>query len=117
MPARYAPVPTRRSSNGPEAEQELDDAFESDNEDDSQLESTPLTQSYSIRSEDTLHNSSPNAMPGVYDFERDYDYDRPPPGSPPGISAVAMPNDIGNSNGQLPTSPLGTTIPRPSFFR
>jgi hypothetical protein len=28
-----------------------------------------------------------------------------------------LPNDIGNSNGELPTSPLGTTLPRPSFLR
>ncbi|THV03195.1 hypothetical protein K435DRAFT_568765, partial [Dendrothele bispora CBS 962.96] len=57
-------------------------------------------------------------VPGAYDFERDYDH--PPPGSPPGPSAFARPNDWGNSNGQLPTSPVAPSaprLPRPSWFR
>ena len=33
----------------------------------------------------------------TYDFNADYDY--PPPGSPPRPSALALPNDHGNSNG------------------
>ncbi|KAJ8583752.1 hypothetical protein M405DRAFT_748137 [Rhizopogon salebrosus TDB-379] len=56
-------------------------------------------------------------VPGAYDFERNYDYDRPPPGSPTHPTATTLPNDIGNSNGELPTSPLGTTMPHPSFLR
>ncbi|KAH7928221.1 hypothetical protein BV22DRAFT_1005190 [Leucogyrophana mollusca] len=115
MPARYAPLPNRHSTQ----DTELDEAFEeSDNEDDEQrqLESTPLTQSYEGHS-DTPKSAPAGVIPGTYDFERDYDYDRPPPGSPPSLTAVAVPNDIGNSNGQLPSSPLGTTVPRPSFFR
>jgi len=55
----------------------------------------------------------------VYDFEREFDYVRPPPGSPPRPSAVALPNDFGNSNGLLPSSPVDAppTTHRPSFFR
>lgn len=64
------------------------------------------------------HRLSPISIPGAYDFERDYDH--PPPGSPPGPSTVARPNDWGNSNGLLPTSPIASSaprLPRPSFFR
>ena len=88
----------------PDAERELDDAFDNDDEDDEQLESTPLT---------AAQNHS--AERGTYDFERDYDY--PPPGSPPEPSAFALPNNFGNSNGQLPQSPARQSFPRPSFFR
>jgi hypothetical protein len=94
-----------------DAERELHEAFHNDeDDDDEQLESTPLTQA---------HNQAAAAertmTPGIYDFERDYDY--PPPGSPPGPSALALPNNIGNSNGQLPASPVRQSFPRPSFFR
>ncbi|KAF5367572.1 hypothetical protein D9758_003791 [Tetrapyrgos nigripes] len=64
------------------------------------------------------HRPAPISIPGFYDFERDYDH--PPPGSPPGPSTVALPNDWGNSNGQLPTSPVAPSaprLPRRSFFR
>lgn len=96
---------------------EMDDAFESD--DDEQHESTPLTRSHPHT---TAANSTviPNA-PGMYDFERDYDY--PPPGSPPPPSALALPNSYGNSNGSLP-SPTSVQkyvsnlrVKGPSFFR
>ena len=41
---------------------------------------------------------------GTYDFENvDYDYTRPPPGSPPGPSSRALPNEWGNSNGLVPS--------------
>jgi hypothetical protein len=105
MSARYAPLPTPRSV--PNVEFELNDAFEEDQEDrdHDDLESTPLTrapQQFSM-------------IPGAYDFERDYDY--PPPGSPPRPTAFALPNDIGNSNGLLPTSSIRQPYPRRSFFR
>ncbi len=85
-------------------ERELEDAFESDNDDDghSHSERAPL--------------NTNNVVPGAYDFERDYDY--PPPGSPPGPSEFALPNNIGNTNGQIPASPVETrSPPRPSIFR
>jgi hypothetical protein len=112
MPARYAPLPNPRSL--PDREQELEAAFESDSEDDEsqQLESMPLT-----RTQHQPHRSPP--VPGAYDFERDYDYDRPPPGSPPRPSAMALPNEIGNSNGLVPAERevARPQPPRPSFFR
>lgn len=108
MSPRYSALPNPQSQ--PNAERELDDAFdESDGDDD--VESTPLTQSHN----NAVTAERRNSPAGTYDFERDYDY--PPPGSPPRPSAFALPNDIGNSNGQLPTSPVRQSVPRPSFFR
>lgn len=109
MPAGYAPIPNPPSA--PDADRELNAAFESDsdNEEDTH-ESTPLTY-YSQQSARDI----PPSIPGAYDFERDYDY--PPPGSPPPPSSTALPNNFGNSNGQLPTSPILVSTPQPSFFR
>lgn len=106
MPARYAALPS--SNSAPDAQRELEDAFESDNEDDQ--ESTPLTQQHN-----RAQSIPPTAIPGTYDFEREYDY--PPPGSPPRPSTLALPNDFGNSNGQLPSTPVRQAPPRLSFFR
>lgn len=54
------------------------------------------------------HNAS-----GDYDF--DYDYP-PPPGSPPRPSALALPNNHGNTNGEIPTfNTVGP--PQPTFLR
>jgi hypothetical protein len=110
MSARYAALPSSQSA--PDARRELEAAFESD-DDDGNTESTPLH----IHPLDAGPHSADSAssIPAAYDFERDYDY--PPPGSPPRPSAVALPNDYGNSNGQIPTSPVSVSVPRPSFFR
>lgn len=110
MSARYAALPNPRSA--PDAERELADAFESDDEEDEQLESTPLTQAHNAT---TAAEQRHTPAPGIYDFERDYDC--PPPGSPPRPSALALPNDFGNSNGQLPDSPVRQALPKPSLFR
>ncbi|KAK0209042.1 hypothetical protein DFS33DRAFT_497696 [Desarmillaria ectypa] len=89
-----------------DAQRELEDAFKSENEDDGLSHSERIP----------LNSSNSNSVPGAYDFERDYDY--PPPGSPPSPSAFALPNNIGNTNGQIPVSPVETrSPPRPSFFR
>ncbi|OSD06431.1 hypothetical protein PYCCODRAFT_1431436 [Trametes coccinea BRFM310] len=137
MPASYAPLAGPRYA--PEAAQrELEDAF-SDSEDEGQdsSESTPLTRSLPPRSDSHTHppldadaafpspaptsaaTTPQTAASGAYDFERDYDYDyaRPPPGSPPGPSARALPNDIGNTNGLLPTEPIQPPRPRVPFWR
>lgn len=100
MPSHYSRLPNPSD----DAERELEDAFESDNDDDghSHSERAPL--------------NTNNVVPGAYDFERDYDY--PPPGSPPSPSEFALPNNIGNTNGQIPASPVETrSPPRPSIFR
>ncbi|KAF8551383.1 hypothetical protein OG21DRAFT_1418073 [Imleria badia] len=112
MPAGYAPLPTQQPTR--EADRELDEAFASDDEEEQHYDSaaTP-TQS---RSSAEFPKAS-STLPAVYDFERSFDYARPPPGSPPRPSAVALPNDFGNSNGLVPSSPVATAIHHPSFFR
>ncbi|KAG6331401.1 hypothetical protein ID866_7687 [Astraeus odoratus] len=133
MPGRYAPLPTQQPSR--DADRELDEAFASDDEDNDDLQQarqhysldraqTGPTQPVQGVAADTSSNKAGSDGPGTcapapYDFERDFDYVRPPPGSPPRPSAAAVPNDIGNTNGILPTSPIdpASGIPRPSFFR
>jgi len=113
--AQYAPLPNPRSV--PDAEREMHEAFQlDDDEEDHQLESTPLVQASVPR---LLEQGRPQlsvVAPPTYDFERDYDYDFPPPGSPPDQS-VAYQNAIGNSNGVLPDSPARPAPNRPSFFK
>jgi hypothetical protein len=106
--ARYAPLPNPRSAH--DADREMDDAFDDDGTEHG--ETTPLTINVP-----PLHSARESSAPGIYDFERDYDY--PPPGSPPGPSTTALPNSIGNSNGLIPSSPIPRPLqgPRSSFFR
>jgi len=113
MTAHYSPVPNHSSDS--DRERELNDAFESDHEDDPNLtnESTPLTNHNDTHRPANHVVDVSSAIPGAYDFEYDY----PPPGSPPRPSAHALPNDYGNSNGQLPTSPIRASHSKPSFFR
>lgn len=136
MPASYAPLPNPRYP--PEhAQRELDDAFDSDDEGHDASEHTPLaptTQTARMLPPRMASHHAPldadfpsplptpqTVPPGTYDFERDRDYDYPPPGSPPSPSACALPNDIGNSNGYVPTSPAWRparpAAPRLSFWR
>lgn len=75
----------------PEQDSELDAAFESDDEDLDAQETTHLTRSHSPP---PPQPSPPAAHAGTYDFER-FDYDIPPPGSPPPAP--------GNSNGLVPS--------------
>lgn len=114
--ARYAPLPN--PYNDPDADREMNEAFQledhDDDDDDDHSENTPLTRHTAQTSERT--QLSVATQPEAYDFERDYDYDFPPPGSPPDPS-FARPNDIGNSNGVLPGAPVRPTTNRPSMFR
>ena len=114
MPSGYAPLSNPRSA--PDADREMEDAFDLDDEHDddghNDHESTPLT--HNVR-EEISSKQDTSALPGVYDFEREYDF--PPPGSPPKPSARALPNDFGNSNGVLPTAPIAIPKPKRSFFR
>ncbi|KAF8907374.1 hypothetical protein CPB84DRAFT_1725737 [Gymnopilus junonius] len=117
MPGRYAPLPNPRSA--PDAEREMEDAFDlnDEHEEHADHETAPLTNSNGIHSSRSEHmpGVETTAIPGVYDFEREYDF--PPPGSPPRPSSRALPNDFGNSNGLLPTAPVVVPKPRQSFFR
>jgi len=104
----YTPLSNPRASS--DAEREMHEAFDDDDNDD-HGETEPLTlhQQRSPRSAGppSLRSIVASAAPQSYDFERDYDY--PPPGSPPpshSHSTFAFPNNYGNSNGHLPTSPV-----------
>ncbi|KAI9461575.1 metal homeostatis protein bsd2 [Lactarius psammicola] len=112
---RYAPLPNPQSDL--DAEREMDDAFDDDDHD-NHAETTPLTfhqpRSPVSAGQLPLRGSSQPAT-NAYDFERDYDL--PPPGSPPSISALAFPNNYGNSNGELPTSPVARSPPQSIFRR
>ncbi|KAJ3566142.1 hypothetical protein NP233_g7183 [Leucocoprinus birnbaumii] len=121
---RYRPLlPTTAQ----DAEREMEDAFESDDNDDdthSVHETTPLTNvsndddSAAVGPFSSSHRrTASGAIPGAYDFEREYEYDYPPPGSPPRPSDRALPNDFGNTNGVLPSPPIQPSAPRRSFVR
>lgn len=94
----------------------MDDAFDDDDHN-NQGETVPLTL-HQPRSPVSAGRppwrSSSQPVSNAYDFERDYDY--PPPGSPPS-STLAFPNNFGNSNGQLPTSPVDRSQPQSIFRR
>ena len=118
--ARYAPLPN--SYNNPDADREMNEAFQledDDDDNDDHTESTPLTRHH--EQQQRAERPSPLSVatsPATYDFEREYDYDFPPPGSPPDPS-IARPNDIGNTNGVLPSQPVRPVLHsnRPSVFR
>ncbi|KAI9466866.1 hypothetical protein BJY52DRAFT_1234909 [Lactarius psammicola] len=110
MSARYAPLPNTQTD--PLLNDEMEAAFEEDDDDDDDVESRPLNPA--------AYSSPPRTpTPGRYDFEN-FDYaSLPPPGSPPRPSSSALPNDIGNSNGFVP-SPSDVRhvdAPRPNWFR
>ncbi|KAF9651437.1 hypothetical protein BDM02DRAFT_735818 [Thelephora ganbajun] len=107
----YAPLPTQPTQE--DADRDLQDAFGEDDDDEDALESTRLiNQNYQPGGYPFFHQNRPQPIqiPGTYDFERDYDYTMPPPGSPPRPSATALPNDYGNTNGLIPTSPVTTPL-------
>jgi len=101
------------------ADREMDAAFDDDDKDD-HGETAPLA----LHQQRTPVSIGPPPLrsisdddvvaPNAYDFERDYDH--PPPGSPP-AHTTAFPNDYGNSNGLLPTSPVVRSPQRSIFSR
>jgi hypothetical protein len=98
------------------ADREMDAAFDDDDKDDDHGEMVPLT----LHHPQTPISMGPPPLRSsvdapAYDFERDYDY--PPPGSPPSHTTSAFPNDYGNSNGFLPTSPVIRSPPQSIFRR
>ncbi|KAH9481429.1 Metal homeostatis protein BSD2 [Psilocybe cubensis] len=119
MSGRYAPLANPRSA--PDAEREMEDAFDLDddeNDEETAHESTRLTNDNVDAEASRVESTSKvetSAIPGTYDFEREYDF--PPPGSPPRPSSRALPNDYGNSNGLLPTDPVDIPKPKQSIFR
>lgn len=110
MSARYAPLPNPHTD--PLLNDEMEAAFEDDDDlNDEHAESRPLNP--------TSASAPHTPTPGIYDFEN-FDYaSLPPPGSPPPPSSLAITNDIGNSNGLIP-SPSDVRhvdAPRPSWLR
>jgi len=107
----YAPLPTQPTQE--DADRDLQDAFGEDEDEEDVLESTHLiNQNRQPGGNPPFHGNRPQPIqiPATYDFERDYDYTIPPPGSPPKPSATALPNDHGNTNGLVPTSPIITPL-------
>lgn len=103
----YAPLPTQPTQE--DADRDLQDAFGDDDDEEDVLESTRLiNRIHPLGGDPPSHGNRPQQIqvPGTYDFERDYDYTMPPPGSPPRPSASALPNDFGNTNGFVPASPV-----------
>ncbi|KAL5526426.1 hypothetical protein ACEPAF_8149 [Sanghuangporus sanghuang] len=109
----YEPLPGSQDTPYQSVDDEMERAFESDEEDqeDASLaqQSSPPTPAVRLTGQ---------AQEGAYDFEREYD--RPPPGNPPASSATLA---GGNSNGMIP-SPTSVLRPDPliretrkSFFR
>ncbi|GLB33942.1 putative protein of unknown function (DUF2370) [Lyophyllum shimeji] len=112
MPARYTALNSRADH---DAQDDMEAAFdyheEDEDDDDNNSESQPLNPDPTS----PAHIRAPPANPhpqGTYDFEN-VGYDYPPPGSPPRPSAVALPNDHGNSNGLIPSF-LPGSVPGPS---
>lgn len=117
MPARYAPIPDPYAD--PQAQNEMEAAFDDSDSDDDDHPLVPAGRNgyHSLPSTDPVPDplssadapadhahAPPPPVPGAYDFENvDYDYTRPPPGSPPQPSARALPNEHGNSNGLVPS--------------
>ncbi|KAH8118205.1 hypothetical protein DFH11DRAFT_1572984 [Phellopilus nigrolimitatus] len=112
----YNPLPLSHESPSSAAEEEMEMAFESDDEE--QQDTIPLTQQHIPQRSVTVELAPNGPEAPAYDFERDYDY--PPPGSPP---PSAFSTALGNSNGviplpsSVPRRELGRQDPRPSFFR
>lgn len=114
MSARYAPLPNPHTD--PDAIDEMEAAFD-DSDEEEEDDRAPLTSHNGYHSlpnaeplahdrnhEDFTHPGAQAPTPAAYDFENtDYDYIRPPPGSPPGPSSRALPNEFGNSNGLVPS--------------
>jgi len=118
MSIRYAPLPNSRSNR--DAHHEMEAAFDDSEDEDDQhnnSESQPLNPTSTSPSTTEVPPAHTN-IPGTYDFES-ADYDYPPPGSPPRPSAVALPNDHGNSNGLIPSFSLDSSapVPRRGWFK
>src|SRR5215475_1175073 len=108
---RYGPLPTRQSQSDLDPSIEMEAAFDDSDDDDSDHipESRPLNQLNQPHPLASVPESPSPQQAHSYDFEN-VAYDYPPPGSPPTPSAVALPNDHGNSNGLIPSFTLDTSV-------
>lgn len=106
MSNRYVPLPNSRSDHDAQAH-EMQAAFDYSDDDEDDDSGHNATESHPLNPTPTSPAfvripSVQQHIPGTYDFEN-LDYDYPPPGSPPRPSAVALPNEHGNSNGLVPS--------------
>jgi len=109
MSNQYVRIPNQSDRhNRLELDDEVQAAFDYREEDDDDhhdaSESQPLNPNASRAGGATTHPPPPpiqTYQQGSYNFDS-VDYDFPPPGSPPPLSATAFPNEIGNSNGYVP---------------
>ncbi|KAH9938607.1 uncharacterized protein B0H18DRAFT_967953 [Fomitopsis serialis] len=105
MPAHYAPLPNPHAD--PDADHELEAAF--DDSDDEEEQGAPgrirngyLELAHEEPAASLSETVAPEPASGTYNFEStDFDWVRPPPGSPPSPTR-AISNDYGNSNGVVP---------------
>ncbi|KAK7060508.1 hypothetical protein VNI00_001273 [Paramarasmius palmivorus] len=119
MSNRYAPLPNPRSDR--DAEHEMEAAFDNSDDEDDDIHNTSETQpltSSTTPSGPAQMPQTPSRTPGAYDFEN-VDYDYPPPGSPPPPSSFALPNNHGNSNGQIPSFDVDPSVyaPRKNWYQ
>ncbi|KIM68826.1 hypothetical protein SCLCIDRAFT_1209033 [Scleroderma citrinum Foug A] len=107
MVVRYAPIPNPRTE--PDTNPELNAAFDG-SDDEGADESQPLNSDQPSPCP-TGHLHEHQVL--TYDFDSPIpDYDHPPPGSPPPPTVYALPNTIGNTNGNIPVS-TPNNVPRP----
>jgi hypothetical protein len=97
MSVRYSTLPNPRSDSNTGEMEAAFDYSEDEDEGHDASESQPLNPTTT-----PPHVPPPQQPSRTYDFEN-IDYDYPPPGSPPGPSQVALPNNHGNSNGFVPS--------------
>lgn len=119
MSHRYVPLPNPRPGSQAQRDQEEEmaaafdyseddddnDNDDNDNDSHSALETQPLNPqpaSNTSRFPENPGRTQSATVPSTYNFEN-VDYDYPPPGSPPIPSSTALPNNIGNSNGLIPS--------------
>jgi hypothetical protein len=114
MSTRYAPLPNPPSDDD-ELDNEMEAAFDDPEGDE---ERAPISHPDASFSLDRPQDPPTAPSLGGYDFEN-VDYDYPPPGSPPRPSALALPNNHGNSNGLVPSSATSASRvePRRSWLK
>lgn len=112
----YATLPLHRASLSVNAELEMDRAFESDDEEDQHGEATPLNQiNSSNEAASTRISTTSPAPPGVYDFERDYEYTVPAASSPSALPAAGP--AVSATSTQNFATRIGNSFTTPSFIR
>lgn len=116
MLGRYAPLPNLQTDDG--TRNEMDAAFDDSDDEGDEYHNASESQPLNPRPTSPPQFRPTTHVPGTYDFES-ADYDYPPPGSPPDVSPMALPNEHGNSNGLIPTITVDSVSrgPRLGWFK